>query len=82
MVMQPAPTFLGAAEDAVVVLRSRLKGRDMNSTARIILIVVLVVLLIGLLPAWPYSGGFGYYPMGGVGLLLMIVIALILLGKL
>jgi len=36
----------------------------MNSTARIVLIVVLVILLIGLLPTWPYSGGFGYYPSG------------------
>jgi hypothetical protein len=54
----------------------------MNTTARTILIVILVLLLVGLLPAWPYSAGWGYYPFGGVGLLLMIVIALLLLGKL
>ena len=54
----------------------------MNSTARIVLIVVLVILLIGLLPTWPYSGGFGYYPSGGLGLVLLIIIILLVLGKL
>lgn len=54
----------------------------MNSTARIVLIVVLVILVIGLLPAWPYSAGFGYYPSGGLGLLLLIILILLLLGKL
>jgi hypothetical protein len=53
----------------------------MNSTARIVLIVVLVILLIGLLPAWPYSAGFGYYPSGGLGLVLLILIILLVLGK-
>jgi hypothetical protein len=52
-----------------------------NSTARIVLIVVLVILLVGLLPAWPYSSGFGYYPSGGLGLVLLIIIILLLLGK-
>lgn len=54
----------------------------MNSTARIILIVLLVLLVIGLLPTWPYSAGFGYYPSGGLGLVLLIVIILLLVGKL
>ena len=54
----------------------------MNSTARIILIVVIVILVIGLLPTWPYSSGFGYYPSGGLGLVLLIVVILLLLGKL
>jgi hypothetical protein len=53
----------------------------MNSTARIVLIVVLVILVIGLLPTWPYSAGFGYYPSGGLGLLLLILILLLVLGK-
>ena len=53
----------------------------MNRTARALLIIVLVILLIGLLPAWPYSSGWGWYPTGGLGLLLMIVIALVLLEK-
>ena len=54
----------------------------MNSTARIVLIVILVILLIGLLPTWPYSTGWGYYPFGGVGLLLLIVVILLIAGKL
>ena len=54
----------------------------MNSTARIVLIFILIILLIGLLPAWPYSAGWGYFPTGGVGLLLLIVIILLVAGKL
>jgi hypothetical protein len=53
----------------------------MNSTARIVLIVILVILLLGLLPTWPYSAGWGYYPSGGIGLLLLIIIILLVLGK-
>ena len=54
----------------------------MNSAARIVLIVALIVLLIGLLPAWPYSSGFGYYPSGGLGLVLLVLVVLLLMGKL
>jgi uncharacterized protein DUF3309 len=54
----------------------------MNSTARTVLIIVLILLLLGLLPAWPYSAGWGYYPSGGLGLVLLIIIILLLMGKL
>ena len=47
-----------------------------------ILIVILILLLIGALPTWPYSSGWGYYPGGGLGLLLIIVIILTLAGRL
>ena len=53
----------------------------MNSTARLVLIVVLIILLVGLLPTWPYSASFGYYPSGGLGLVLLVVVILLLLGK-
>jgi len=53
----------------------------MNSAARTILIVILVLLVIGLLPTWPYSAGFGYYPSGGLGLVLVILLILLVLGK-
>ncbi|MGB7731805.1 MAG: DUF3309 family protein [Candidatus Acidiferrum sp.] len=43
---------------------------------RILLIVFLVLLLLGSLPAWPYSTGWGYYPSGGLGLILLIVLIL------
>ncbi len=46
-----------------------------------ILIVVLIVLLLGALPTWPYSSGWGYYPSGGLGLVLLIVIVLLLMGR-
>jgi hypothetical protein len=54
----------------------------MNGTARTILLVILILLLVGLLPAWPYSAGFGYYPSGGLGLVLVVLLVLLLLGKL
>ncbi len=46
-----------------------------------ILLVILILLLIEALPRWPYSTGWGYYPSGGVGLVLLIIIILILLGQ-
>ena len=46
-----------------------------------ILIIVLVLLLIGALPSWPYSSGWGYYPSGGLGLILIISVILVLLGR-
>ena len=54
----------------------------MSGLARTVLLVVLILLLIGMLPAWPYSSGFGYYPSGGLGLVLLILIILLVLGKL
>jgi hypothetical protein len=47
-----------------------------------ILIIILVLLLIGALPTWPYSSGWGYYPSGGLGLILLILIILLLTGRL
>jgi hypothetical protein len=49
---------------------------------RLILLVVLIVLLLGALPTWPYSTGWGYYPSGGLGLVLLIVVVLALMGRL
>ena len=46
-----------------------------------ILIVILVLGLIGALPTWPYSRGWGYYPSGGVGLIVVILLILLLLGR-
>ena len=45
-----------------------------------ILIIVLILLLIGALPTWPYSSGWGYYPSGGLGLVVLIVVILVLTG--
>jgi len=47
-----------------------------------ILIVILVLLLIGALPTWGYSSGWGYYPSGGLALILLILVVLLLSGRL
>ena len=44
------------------------------------LLIILVLLLIGALPTWPHSSGWGYYPSGGIGLVLVILLVLLLLG--
>jgi len=46
-----------------------------------ILIIILVLALIGVLPTWPHSKGWGYYPSGGLGLVVLILIILLLLGR-
>jgi hypothetical protein len=46
-----------------------------------ILLIILILILIGALPTWPYSGSWGYYPSGGFGLLVVIVIILLLMGR-
>jgi hypothetical protein len=47
-----------------------------------VLLVILVLLLVGALPTWPYSSGWGYYPSGGLGLVLVILVVLLLMGRL
>ncbi|MHB8476192.1 MAG: DUF3309 family protein [Steroidobacteraceae bacterium] len=47
-----------------------------------ILLILLVLLLIGALPTWPYSGGWGYYPSGGLGLVLIVLLVLVFTGRL
>jgi hypothetical protein len=47
-----------------------------------ILLILLILALVSALPAWPYSQAWGYYPSGGIGILLVIVIAFLLLGRL
>jgi hypothetical protein len=46
-----------------------------------IFLVILILLLLGTLPTWPYSSGWGYYPSGGLGLVLLIIIILLVLGR-
>jgi len=48
---------------------------------RILLVVILVLLLLGALPTWPYSQDWGYYPSGGLGLILLIAIVILLAGR-
>jgi hypothetical protein len=47
-----------------------------------ILLIILILLLVGALPLWPYSSGWGYFPSGGLGLVVLILIILLLAGRL
>ena len=46
-----------------------------------ILLIILVLILIGVLPAWPYSSGWGYYPSGGIGVVVVVLMVLLLVGR-
>jgi len=46
-----------------------------------ILLIVLILLLLGAIPAWPHSRGWGYYPSGGLGLVLVVVVILLAMGR-
>jgi hypothetical protein len=46
-----------------------------------ILLIVLVLILIGALPTWPYSSGWGYYPSGALGLIVVVLLVLLLMGR-
>ncbi|HEY4343154.1 MAG TPA: DUF3309 domain-containing protein [Parvibaculum sp.] len=49
---------------------------------RLLLLILIIVLIVGALPTWPYSAGWGYYPSGGIGTLLVVLLVLVLLGVL
>jgi hypothetical protein len=46
-----------------------------------VILIILILMLLGALPTWPYSSGWGYYPSGGLGLVLIIIILVIALGR-
>jgi hypothetical protein len=46
-----------------------------------VLLIILILALLGALPTWGYSTGWGYYPSGGIGLVLLIVVILLLMGR-
>jgi hypothetical protein len=47
----------------------------------LLVLILLVLILVGVLPTWPYSSGWGYYPGGGVGLVVLILVILLLTGR-
>ena len=81
---QPAGKTKGAVGKDKRVLRKALSTRVSRewSIAMLgtVLIVILVLLLVGALPTWPHSKSWGYYPSGGLGLILLILLILLLLG--
>jgi hypothetical protein len=80
--MPPTFTKNGGLDSKGMAFPSNQQGRT-NAVQRTpmltILLIILVLALLGALPAWPYSHAWGYYPSGGLGLLLIIVILLMLL---
>lgn len=56
-------------------------SKKKEEAMRFILLLIVILLLIGSLPAWPYSAGWGYYPSGGLGLVLLVLLILVLLGR-
>ena len=47
----------------------------------LLLLIILIVLLFGSVPAWPYSRGWGYYPSSGLGLVFLVLVILLLMGR-
>ena len=60
---------------------TRQHDSQLRKAMSLILLIVLVVIVIGALPSWPYSRGWGYYPSGGLGLVLLILLILLLMGR-
>jgi hypothetical protein len=56
-------------------------SQEMRKTMGTILIVILILALFGVIPTWPHSKSWGYYPSGGIGLVLLIVLILLLMGR-
>jgi len=48
---------------------------------RLLILIIVIILLLGALPTWPYSAGWGYYPSGGLGLVLVILLILVLMRR-
>jgi peptidoglycan/LPS O-acetylase OafA/YrhL len=63
----------------VVAALARQRSIQDEAKMRLIILIILIILIVGALPSWPYSTGWGYYPVGGLGTLLIIVLILALL---
>ena len=70
----------GATSKALRCFHGGVKGEN-NMSVGTILLIVLIVLLIGALPTWPYSSSWGYYPSGGLGIVVLVLLILVLLGR-
>jgi hypothetical protein len=54
---------------------------EINMSLGTVVLIVLILLLVGALPTWPYSTGWGYYPSSGLGLVVIILLILVLMGR-
>jgi hypothetical protein len=73
-----AKPLASALSDATIFLIAVLLEDGMRQ----VLLIVLILALVGVLPMWPYSTGWGYYPSGGTGLVVLILLVLLLTGRL
>jgi hypothetical protein len=73
--------FLSSANGTLFLVGRCRNGVIQESRVSTLLLIILVLLLIGALPTWPYSSGWGYYPSGGLGLVLIILLILVLMGR-
>lgn len=70
------------SEGSVLHLQPRKITNKVEAFMSTILLIVLVLLLLGALPTWPYSRSWGYYPSGGLGLVVVILLVLLVAGRL
>jgi hypothetical protein len=68
-------------EDASIKVSRVLSRHKKEVFMGTILLIILILLLVGALPTWPYSSGWGYYPSGGLGLVLIVLIILLVMGR-
>jgi hypothetical protein len=73
--------FAGWCGDAPAGVPARQNERSNNMTIGTILLIVLILFLVGALPTWPHSKNWGYYPSGGLGLVVLILLILLLMGR-
>src|SRR5262249_21749622 len=71
---------VGNIDNGPGLFPGRQNGIGATTMIRAILLILLIIILIGALPAWPYSSGWGYYPSSGIGTIIVILIVLALLG--
>lgn len=86
MIKLNATSEFGTCENAGDLQGLHWTPRKSNKTRgdamlRTVLIIVLILFLLGALPVWPYSASWGYYPSGGLGLLLIVAIILVIAGR-
>jgi hypothetical protein len=55
---------------------------DERKVMNLLILVALILILLAVLPSWPYSSGWGYYPSGGIGLVVVVLVVLLLMGRL
>jgi Protein of unknown function (DUF3309) len=78
---EPGPRFAPEVCTRVLLAVSLQQPEVCSMTLGTILLILFIIILIGALPTWPYSSGWGYYPSSGAGLVLLIVVILLVMGR-